>query len=109
MKRKYLYLAIAILGLISTGYYNLQFFQTETDTSITNFIRLATTTFPAQSISVDILVVVLTFFAWYIPEAIRLKMKHWWVFIVLTFMVAIAFAFPLFLYFRERKMNSPIR
>lgn len=106
MQRKHLYLVIAILGVVSTGYYNLQFFQTETDTSVTNFIRLATTTFPAQSIGVDILVVVLTFFAWYIPEAIRLKMKYWWVFILLTFMVAIAFAFPLFLYFRERKLEE---
>ncbi len=104
MQQKHLYLAIAILGLVSTGYYNLQFFQTASDTSVTNFIRLATTTYPAQSIGVDILVVVLAFFAWYIPEAIRLKMKHWWIFIPLTFMVAIAFAFPLFLYFRERKL-----
>jgi len=69
---------------------------------------LATTTFPAQSIGVDILVVVLTFFAWYIPEAIRLKMKYWWVFIPLTFMVAIAFSFPLFLYFRERKLEKDL-
>lgn len=104
MKRKHLYLAIAILGLVSTGYYNLQFFQTASDTSVTNFIRLATTTYPAQSLGVDILVVVLTFFAWYIPEAIQLKMKHWWVFIPLTFMVAIAVSFPLFLYFREQKL-----
>jgi len=51
-------------------------------------------------------VVVLTFFAWYIPEAIQLKMKYWWVFIPLTFMVAIAFSFPLFLYFRERKLET---
>ena len=106
MNRKYLYLAIAILGILSTGYYNLQFFLTESDTSVTNFIHLATTTFPAQSIGADILVVVLAFFAWYIPEAIRLKMKYWWVFILLTFMVAIAFSFPLFLYFRERKLES---
>lgn len=106
MSLKYLYLAIAILGLCSTGYYNLQFFLTESDTSITNFIHLATTTFPAQSIGVDILVVVLAFFAWYIPEAIRLKMKNWWIFIPLTFMVAIAFSFPLFLYFRARKLEK---
>ncbi len=108
MKRKHLYLLLAILGISWTWYYNIQFFQTATDTSLSNFIAQCLTTLPAQSIGADITVVCLTFFAWMIPEALRLKMKFWWVFIPLTFLIAIAFSFPLFLYFRERKLEKAL-
>jgi len=33
-----------------------------------------------------------------------LSMSHWWIYVVLTFTVAIAFAFPLFLLNRERRL-----
>jgi hypothetical protein len=38
-------------------------------------------------------------------EARRLGMRHWWVWPVLTFGIAFAFAFPLFLYFRDRRIE----
>jgi len=59
-----------------------------------------------MSFFVDLMTVGLIFLAWYIPEAIKLNMKHWWIFIPLTFLVALAFAFPLFLYFRELKKGK---
>lgn len=73
---------------------------------MSNFINQCLTTFPAKSIGADITVVVLTFFAFMIPEALRLKMKWWWLLIPLTFMIAIAFTFPLFMFFRERRLES---
>ncbi|MEO9804124.1 MAG: DUF2834 domain-containing protein [Reichenbachiella sp.] len=106
MKLKYVFLLLAVLGLCYTWYYNIQFYLNEENTSIVNYLAQTKTTFPARSFSADLLVVVFTFFVWYIPEAIKLRMKHWWVFIPLTFLVAIAFAFPLFLYFRAAKMES---
>ncbi len=106
MKQKHLYLLLALIGISATWFFNIQFFLSEEDTSLANFIAQTGTTFPAKSINADLLVVVFTFFTWYIPEAIRLKMKHWWVFIPLTFLIAIAFAFPLFLYFRARKLEA---
>jgi hypothetical protein len=39
--------------------------------------------------------------AFMVMEGRRLRMKYYGVFIALSFMVAYAFAFPLFLYFRE--------
>jgi hypothetical protein len=106
MKLKHLYLFLAIVGVCYTWYFNIQFYLTEENTSILNYIAQTKTTFPARSFSADLMVVVFTFFAWYIPEARKLKMKYWWVFIPLTFLVAIAFAFPLFLYFRELKLEK---
>ena len=106
MKPKHIYLLLALVGVCYTWYFNIQFYLTEENTTFLNYIAQTKNIFPARSFSADLMVVVFTFFAWYIPEARKLKMKYWWVFIPLTFLVAIAFAFPLFLYFRELKLEK---
>ena len=106
MKLKYLYLVLAIIGICYTWYYNIQYFQTAEGPSFFNFFAEAKSNFPGKSLSADLLVVVLTFFAFYIPESIRLKIKYWWILIPLTFVIAIAFTFPLFLYLRACKLEK---
>jgi hypothetical protein len=106
MKFKHLYLLLAILGLMYTLYFNIQFYLTETDTSITNFIALTKTTLPAQSIIANITIVVITFLVWMIYESIKLRIKFWWIVIPLTFLVALAFSFPLFLYMRANRLEK---
>lgn len=108
MKRKQLYLLLAVLGVCYTWYYNIQFYQTAEDTSIVNFIAQTATTFPAQSIAADLTVVVITFFVWMIAESLKLKIRYWWILIPLTFLVAIAFTFPLFLYMRSNALEGSI-
>lgn len=98
---KYVYLVLSIIGIAATWYFNIQFYGSAADTSIGNFIALANANFPAKSISADISVVAVTFLIWMYLEAKRLEMKYWWILIPLTFLIAIAFTFPLFLYFRE--------
>jgi hypothetical protein len=100
------FLLLAILGVAATWYFNILFYLNVADTSITNFIGLTTTTIPAKSISADISVVSITFLIWMVYEARKLKMKHWWLLIPLTFLIAIAFSFPLFLFLRERKIRK---
>jgi len=41
-----------------------------------------------------------------VVEARRLKMRNWWAYILLTFLIAFAFACPLFLMLRELKLQS---
>lgn len=101
MKRKHLYLLLTIVGISYTWYYNIQYFQTAVDPTFLNFFRDAKCSFPAQSLGADLTVVIFTFFALYIPDAIKLKIKFWWILIPLTFLIAIAFTFPLYLYWRE--------
>ncbi len=106
MKKKHLYLALAILGVCYTWYYNILYFQTAESPSFFNFFEEAKSNFASKSISADLLVVLLTFFAFYIPDSIRLKIKYWWILIPLTFIIAIAFTFPLYLYMRENKLEK---
>ena len=106
MKRKHLYLALTVLGITYTWYYNIQYFQTVENPSLINFFKDAQSNFAGKSFGADLTVVVLTFFVFMIPESIRLKIKYWWVLIPLTFLIAIAFTFPLFLYMRENTMEK---
>lgn len=106
MKLKHLYLALAVLGVCYTWYYNIQYFQTVENASLIGFFQDAQQNFAGKSFGADLTVVVLTFFAFYISESLRLKIKYWWVLIPLTFLIAIAFTFPLFLYMREVKLEK---
>ena len=104
--RQIIYLLLAIIGLLGTWYFNLQFFITAEEPSLSSFIDQTGNTYPALSINIDIAVASITFLIWMIFEGIRVNMKHLWVYVILTFLVAFAFSFPLFLYFRERKLAS---
>ena len=106
MRIKHLYLILSIIGLLLTWYFNAQFYLLEEDTSISNFIALTVTTWPAKSISADISVVTLCFIVWMISESLRLKIKYWWIILISTFIVALAFSFPFFMYLREKSIEK---
>jgi len=106
MKLKHVYLLLAIIGIVYTWYFNIQFYLTEENTSILNFIKQTKTTFPAKSFNADLTVVVIVFLIWMITESLRLKIKYWWILLLLTFLIAIAFTFPLFLYIRANKLEA---
>ncbi len=108
MKKKHLYLILSIVGICYTWYFNIQYFQTVANPSFLNFFRDAKCSLPAQSLGADLTVVVLTFFAFYIPDAIKLKIKFWWILIPLTFLIAVAFTLPLYLYLRELAIEKKV-
>jgi len=106
MKLKHLYLLLAVLGICYTWYYNIQYFNAVENASLMGFFQDAQQNFAGKSFGADLTVVCLTFFAFLIPESLRLKIKNWWILIPLTFLIAIAFTFPLFLYLREQKLEK---
>ena len=106
MKRKYIFLAIAILGLCYTWYYNIQYFLEYEESSFVHFFELAQSNFAGKSFGADLTVVVLTFFVWFIPDARKHKVKGWWILIPLTFLIAIAFTFPLYLFLRAHTLEQ---
>ena len=106
MKRKYIFLVISIIGVSYTWFYNIQYFMTYEDASLVHFFELAQSNFAGKSFGADLTVVVLTFFVWFVPDARKLKVKAWWVIIPLTFLIAVAFSFPFYLYLRERALEK---
>ena len=105
MKRKYIFLIISIIGISYTWFYNIQYFMSYEEASLVHFFELAQSNFAGKSFGADLTVVVLTFFVWFIPDARKLKVKAWWIIIPLTFLIAVAFSFPFYLYLRELALD----
>ena len=102
------YLLLAGAGAILTWYYNLQFSMvTEGFFDLGEFISGGMANPAAASLTMDITIAAMTGFVWIIIEARRLKMRHSWLYILLGGTIAFAFAFPLFLFMRERKLSAP--
>jgi len=105
-KLEYTYGVIAIIGLIATWTCNILFIQQHGEFSVIQYLSENYVNYGSASISNDIIVVVLAFFVWSYNESKKLGMKHWWLYVPLTFGVAIAVALPVFLMLRERKLRA---
>lgn len=102
-----IYLLLAILGLVMTWYYNLQFIsESGGGFDIGEFIAASSTTAAAQSLSWDLAVACITGLIWIFYESRRLGMRFFWIYIILAFSIAYAFAFPLFLFVRQGKLET---
>lgn len=60
----------------------------------------------SRSIFWDILIMYLAASTFIVFEARRLKMRFAWAYILFGYLIAIAATFPLFLFFRERKLKA---
>lgn len=103
--KQMVFLIFTLLGILSTWYYNLQF-MSDNGTDIRDFIAAATSNDAARSIAIDIMIFGYAFLFWSFQEAKKLKMKNWWMYPLLSCVVAIAFAAPLFLFMREKKLSG---
>jgi hypothetical protein len=98
--RSLTYLFLAIAGLIGTWYFNFLAIQQSR-----NFFADWSSTPAVLSATTDLFVVATVASVFIFLESRRLKMKYAWLFILGSFVTAIAFTFPLFLAMRERKMS----
>jgi hypothetical protein len=102
-----LYLILAIAGLVMTWYYNLQFMEASGGSfDITEFMAASSSNAASQSLSWDLAIACLAGLLWIFFESRRLGLRFFWIYIILAFSVAYAFAFPLFLFVRQGKLES---
>jgi hypothetical protein len=103
--RQIVYLALAVTGLCVTWYFNLRWMaESVAGIDFVAFFRDGYLNSASTSLTNDLLVGCMTFLVFSFVEARRLGMRHWWVWPLLTFAIAFAFAFPLFLCFRDRRV-----
>jgi hypothetical protein len=100
----YFYGLLAVLGLVLTWSYNLAYMRENGGFSLVGFVQGGFANPAAASLSCDILVVALAASVWMVVEARRIGVRHGWVFVVLGWAVAMAFAIPLFWAVRERRL-----
>lgn len=97
------YLSVAAIGLVGTAYFNITGF-----TSGGGDFFAAWFANPAvSSLSVDLLATASAASIFIIIEGRRLGMRWPWLYVLGSFVTAVAFVFPLFLAMRERHMSAP--
>lgn len=95
------YLVIAILGLIGTWTLNILAI-TQNSTFFGEWFSNGAAT---QSLQVDLLVLAVASGVFIVIEGRRIGMRWTWVFLPLAAVTAAAFAVPLFLALRERRLS----
>jgi Terpene cyclase DEP1 len=94
------YILLSAVGLIGTWVFNIRSFGTPGE----NYLGSWFGTNASSSAAVDIIVVAVAASLFMIVEGRRIGMRGAWLFVVLSFVVAAAFAFPLFLALRHRRL-----
>lgn len=100
--RALLYLALAVVGLVGTWTYNVIAILEERD-YLGDWFQSGPS---VSSLTTDLLVVAVAAVIFMIVEGRRLRMKRIWLFVLAAPLIALAFAFPLFLAFRERALAA---
>ena len=102
--RSIIYLLLSVAGLIGTWYFNLLAIRQGRD-----FFADWGSSPAVLSATTDLLIAASAASIFIFYESKRLKMKYGWLFILGSFVTAIAFTFPLFLAFRERKLKAELQ
>ena len=99
------YALLAAAGLVLPWHYNLALLHETGSLSLSTFLAGAFANPAAASISVDLAIGGSAAILALVVEARRIGMRYAWVYVLLTFTVAFAFAVPLFLLMRERHLT----
>jgi hypothetical protein len=91
-------------ALVGTWSHNIAFMRETGGFSALEFIRASNANHAAASISVDLLFFCLAAFVLIVVEARRLRIRHVWVYILLSLTIAVSVMFPLFLIARQRRL-----
>ena len=104
-----IYLLLAIAGLVMTWYYNLQFMaESGGSFDLAEFVAAGATNAAAKSLSWDLFIACIAGLTWIYFESKRMGLRFFWVYIILAFGVAFAFAFPLFLFVRQGNLDRAL-
>jgi hypothetical protein len=107
MKFKYVYLLLAVLGLILPMSQFIIFLQ-KYGLNIRYMLELLVANSISRFFVLDLVIASLAFLSFVIIEGSRIKMKFIWIYILSTLGIGLSFALPLFLFAREvnRETNS---
>ena len=105
MRKKSIYLILALLGLV-VPYWFLFKFLGSYGFDLALLIQQLFANNISTFFAVDLIISIVVFWIWMIAEANKLQMKNWWLYILASLTVGLSFALPLFLYFRETKLEN---
>ncbi|MBM3124679.1 MAG: DUF2834 domain-containing protein [Chloroflexi bacterium] len=103
--KKTVYLLLAFIGFLLSYYFILRF-QTALETTNYSALMDFVSNDLGALIAADLVISVLVSWIFIFRESRRLGIKYAWIYLVLTLGVGLCFSLPLFLYFREMKMEK---
>ena len=105
MSRKSIFLLFALIGLLVPYWFLFKFLGVNgfnLPLLLQQLFANNTSTFFA----VDLILSIVLFWFYSYDEAKKYQMKNWWIYLLASLSVGLSFALPLFLYFRERKLET---
>ena len=105
MSSKSIYLALALIGLFVPYFFFFKFLGANGFNLQLLFQQLFANDI-STFFAVDLIISIIVFWIYMIAEANTLQMKNWWLYILASLIVGLSFALPLFLYFRERQLET---
>ena len=97
-----IYLLLTIAGVALTWTFNLQFMaESGGSFDLGKFIADSSGNAASKSLTWDLAIACIAGLTWMFFESRRLGIRFFWVYVILAFSVAFAFAFPLFLFVRQ--------
>jgi len=104
MNNKNLYLFLSLIGLVLPYWFFFSFLNTN-GLNVALLIQQLFANNISTFFAVDLIISIIVFWIYMVGEATKLKMKNGWLYILASLTVGLSFALPLFLYFRERKLE----
>lgn len=103
--RERLYLGFAAVGLV-VPLLLFGFYLADNGFDIEMMFSDAVDNTVALAILCDITIACLVFWSWAVEEGPRLGIRRWWLIFPATLLIGLCFAFPLFMYWRERALHG---
>jgi uncharacterized protein DUF2834 len=101
-----LYVALAVVALVATWSFNLQFFALPDNGGLIGFVRGGYANPAAASLSNDLFLLGAACTVFMFTESRRLGIRFVWVYVILSFVVAISVMFPLFMVARQLRLEA---
>lgn len=98
----YVYLILSVLGLLGTWYFNFQYFVASDSSYFIPYLKTLLVNTATTAVTIDIYFSAAVFSVWVFQDSKVIKVKWPYIYLILCFSLGLAFAFPLFLAFRER-------
>ena len=102
---KILYLLLALVGLL-LPYFFFGSFLAENGLDLHLFFEQLFANDISIFFAVDLVITAIAFWVFLYQEARSCQMRNWWVFVPATLFVGPSFALPLFLYFRQARIEA---
>ena len=105
MQLRHLYLFLCVLGVV-LPYASFVPWLAEHGLDIGLFVRELLLTRIGSFFALDVVVSALVLFAFVFTERRTLGIRHVWIPVIATFLVGVSLGLPLFLYMRQRHLDS---